>query len=159
MDGFSFSEITCIWNALKWFLFVFCYIYIFLVQNLTTALWKSSHKKWEQTVPLLLSDFLPHANIYYMYVRVTIYIPMYVCRRSNAKGDVRYTSFPNQRLNAIINRHILDQKCTHTYAIGYALLQSSIISWIMISFKKAKCLQTASTINLCRSFHFLFFLT
>ena len=89
----------------------------------------------------------------------TLYIPMYVCRRSNAKGDVRYTSFPNQRLNAIINRHILDQKCTHTYAIGYALLLSSIISWIMISFKKAKCLQTASTINLCRSFHFLFFLT
>lgn len=78
MDGFSFSEITCIWNALKMiFICILLYLHFFLVQNLTTALWKSSHKKWEQTVPLLLSDFLPHANIYYMYVLVTT-LPMYV---------------------------------------------------------------------------------
>ena len=89
------------------FICILLYLHFFLVQNLTTALWKSSHKKWEQTVPLLLSDFLPHANIYYMYVLVTT-LPMYLCRRSNAKGEVRYTSFLNQRLDAIVNRHILD---------------------------------------------------
>ena len=69
MAGWISPEITCLWIFL-WICFLYIsYFLQFFVQNLTTARWKSSHMKWEQTVPLLLSDFLPHANIYYMYVQ------------------------------------------------------------------------------------------
>ena len=68
MAGWISSEITCLWIFFMNFFLVLAIFLQFFVQNLTTALWKSSYMKWEQTVPLLLSDFLPHANIYYTYV-------------------------------------------------------------------------------------------